>query len=259
MKYSLFTIVLLYSATTIMAQNHTVSPKSNTIHFSSINNLVIEGYAGNEVIIESDNYTQEDEDNHRSAGLRLVNSEGHDNTNLGLSVKNEKESLFVSQVGYSGCGEYETNYHVKIPSDMNIVFNNSSWDGDQLTISNVSGEIEISTNYNDIKLNDVTGPMAIKTVYGSIDATFQKLSQVGSVTLYSVYEYVDISLPSQTQTSVNFKTNEGNIYTDMDISIDAGSKKKNWAGDKIRGTINGGGVDLTATSLYDNIYLRQAK
>jgi len=102
--------------------------------------------------------------------------------------------------------------------------------------------------------------MAIKTVYGSIEVEFEELAQIGSVSLYSVYEYIDITLPENAQSSINLKTNHGNIYSDMDINI-LNEENTNILsnGDKIEGNLNGGGVDLIINANYDNIYLRKAK
>jgi len=256
MKYILL-ITFLIPVQLTTAQDYRVVPESNKIQFSGLNTLNVVGYSGTEVIIESNNfYREKDED--RCAGLRLVGAEGFDNTDLGLAVKNTNEGVFISQVGTTTCGEGAHKYKVKIPSTMNVEFNNSSWDGETVTINNISGEIEISTNYNDIFLSNVTGPMAVKTVYGSIEAIFDKVSQKGSISLYSVYEYVDVSLPENSNSNINFKTQAGNIYTDLDIEIEKLGSQKSWMGDKIQGDLNGGGVDINLTSSYDNIYFRKS-
>jgi len=261
MKYFLTFFVALTTLNTSIAQKFTIKPVSNTIHFLNINELRVEGYDGTEVVFESEDYDDDDDYGQRTDGLRMVNSEGlEDNTSLGLSVSNHNDVLTVNQIRSGSCSNYDNEYVVRIPRNMNILFNNSSWEGDDLTIDGVSGEIEISANHNNIYLENVTGPMAVKTVYGTIDAEFKNLSQSGSVTLYAVYEYVDISLPTNSTSNINFKTSHGNIYTDMNIEIDKNKhKSKSWTGDHIKGSLNGGGVDLVVTATYDNIYLRAAK
>lgn len=260
MKYILTFFVALTILNTTHAQKYSLKPVSNTIHFINVNELTIEGYDGNEVIFESDDY-DDDEDGERTDGLRLVNSTGlKDNTALGLSVDNTYKILTVNQVKNNFCNDHDSEYIVRIPKNMNVRFENSSWDSEDLQLKNIEGEIEVSANHNDIYLENVTGPMAVKTVYGSIDAKFKSLSQSGSVTLYSVYEYVDISLPQDSKSNINFKTSHGNIYTDMDIKVDkSDGKKKSWIGDHIKGNLNGGGVDLVITATHDNIYLRSNK
>jgi len=256
MKYFLLITFLLPFQTT-SAQENIFVPKSNKIQFLGLNTVNIVGYSGNEIIIESKSYTAAKQ-NDRCAGLKLVGSDSFDNIDLGLAVKNSNDGVVISQVGTTTCGEEAHNYKIKVPSSMNVEFINSSWDGKTVMITNVGGEIEISTNYNDIFLSEVTGPLAVKTVYGSIEAIFSEVSQKGSISLYSVYEYVDVSLPENSHSNINFKTQAGNIYTDLNIEVEKSGSNNKWSGDKILGDLNGGGVDINLTSSYDNIYFRKS-
>jgi len=267
MKY-IFTILLLLTIlSTYSAQQYKFIPQSNNLKFENINSLTVEGYSGKEVIIyldgdddDSDDYDDDDDDDGRSAGLnRIMSHQGKNNntTKLGLAIENTNSIVIFSQVNQSlFCGG-DNEYTVKIPITSNLRIEHSAWDGDDLSIDNVRGELEISTNFNDIYLENVTGPMSVKTVYGSIEAEFVKVSQAGAISLYSVYEHVDVTMPENLNTNVNLQTNLGNIYSDIDLTIDpTKSGKKGWTGSKIIGTANGGGVDLIITSLHENIYLR---
>ena len=71
---------------------------------------------------------------------------------------------------------------------------------------------------------------------------------------------IDISLPSNTPGNISLKTINGEIFTNF--AIDFEKKTKNGlsyigGGQKIRGTINGGGVDVKLSTINDNIYLRK--
>jgi len=128
--------------------------------------------------------------------------------------------------------------------------------------------------------------MAIKTVHGSIEIIFEKVAQANSISLYSVYEFVDVSIPSSTKANLNMSTTYGEIFTDLDIET---ARKKETAtsqensnikyvgndevenennhkrnhnscqstNNDITGIINGGGVDLVLNSTYSDVYLRK--
>jgi len=59
--------------------------------------------------------------------------------------------------------------------------------------------------------------MAIKTVHGSIEIIFEKVAQANFISLYSVYGFVDVSIPSSTKANLNMSTTYGEIFTDLDI------------------------------------------
>ena len=242
------------------AQEYTFAPSSNWVTIEDVHSVTIQGYSGNEVIIKSKHSRHDDK---RSQGLKRVDPSGDvDNTDLGLSVKNESGSVVITQVENSkhnnSCGNHsESIYVIKVPVGMNIKYTHSSWEGEKLYIRDISGELDISSNYHDIHLENVTGPMAVKTVYGTIDCDFKALSQNGSVSLYSVYESVDVSIPNSASANVKLSTTYGNIYSDLNIDIDKEkSGKKGYTGAKIVGKTNQGGVDLLVTATYENIYLR---
>ena len=56
------------------------------------------------------------------------------------------------------------NITIKVPNGVSIYVEHSSHNAGDIEISGVSSEIEITTNYHDITLDKVSGPMAIKTV-----------------------------------------------------------------------------------------------
>jgi len=256
---SISTIILCLTILhTSHSQNHTIMPTTNWVHLKSVNSVSIEGYDGKEIIIESD-YEDHEKVEEKSVGLKLWNNDEFDNaTKIGLTINEKSDAVIIKQVVNNACGANDDqHYNIKIPKNMNIKYEHSTWEGEILHIKNISGTIEVSTNYNEIVLEEVTGPMAIKTVYGGITADFQEVSQTGSVSLYSVYEHVDVTVPTTTKSNVNLNTTYGNIYSDLDIDVDKQkSGKKGWTGSKVIGTVNNGGVDFILTATYANIYLR---
>lgn len=252
MKNIYISLVLVLICFNISAQEYSISPSSNNLVLSGLDNVYIEGYDGSEILIISPNQNYSKYD--KSEGLKLINQSGKaDNTGLGINVENEKGSVVIKQVKSNTCGSKE--YKMKVPSNMNISYEHSSYQGDILSIRNITGELDVSSNYNSVVLDNVTGPLAIKTVYGSIDAEFSNVSQKGSISLYSVYEYVDVSLPETAQARFNLNTTYGHIYSDLDFEILSEDVRE--YGNRVIGTFNGKGVDMNITATYSNIYLRE--
>lgn len=254
MKFTTTIFIVLTTLTAYHAQEYKFFPASNNLKFENINSLTIEGHSGKEVMIYLDNDSDTDYEGLPNLSEKVLKN----NNKLGILVENTNTIVLLSQINCTGlCSNDDKEYTVKVPHASNLNIQHSAWDGDDLSINNITGELEISTNFNDIYLKNVTGPMSVKTVYGSIEAEIRTVSQVGAITLYSVYEHVDITVPENTETNVNLQTNLGNIYSDLNLSIDPiKSGKKGRTGSKVIGTANGGGVDIIATSLRENIYIR---
>ena len=142
-------------------------------------------------------------------------------------------------------------------------------------------EIEVSTSYNKIRLENNTGPMNINTLYGSVDAVFAN-DMKGPVSIVSVYGYVDVSLPRAAKANVKLSTTYGKVYaaeglkialdvrtdarTDFNINgltfsndgsgIEVNGFTSGRQSGSINGKINAGGSNIILKSTYENVYLR---
>ena len=83
---------------------------------------------------------------------------------------------------------------------------------------------------------------------------------------------IDVTLPADLKAKVKLKSDNGAVYSDLDIQVDASSRKPvvqdNSSGhgrfrvqfDRATyGVINGGGPEIQLTTFNGNIYIRKAK
>ncbi len=219
----------------------------------NLGDVKIEAYNGNEIIFTS--YNEDEEESERAQGLRRINGSGlNDNTGIGLSVVKDGGNVTVKEVS-SNCYDLGT-YTIKVPSNMKLYYNHTSTYGEDLSVANFSNELEISCNYNDVYLTNVTGPMAVKSVYGDIEAEF-KVVKGTSISLHSVYGHLDVSIPKSTKANLSMKAGYGEIYSDLNVNITSTSNNDyGYGSNKVKGTINGGGIDISLTASYEDIYLR---
>ena len=261
MKHIIFTILIgLLAGNIAQGQNqYTINKSSGTLKIMGIDALDIQGYDGTSIVF-TNNSQQDNETSERTKGLKIINSLGlNDNSGIGLSIEEEGNEVSVQQISNgSSCG-CDDGYTIKVPNSMGLYVEHSTTYGDDVKISDMKGEIEISVNYNDLDLDNVTGPMAIKTVYGDLEIKFGTVSQSNAISLVSVYGHVDVSMPASTKADLQVKTNYGALYSDMDIKVTGkgtDGKMKSVSTKKVNGTINGGGVEISLSSMYDDVYLR---
>lgn len=308
-KQLVILLALLSLGTSAWAQKEYKVAKSAGRLNLNINGAIIEGYNGNEVIFSSQMKEDEVVDE-RAKGLKAISGSGFtDNTGLGIDVTVSGEDINVNSVSKRTTGILT----IKVPQHIKIYFSNTNnMRADEIILKNLMNEIEISTTYNKIKLENNTGPMNIKTVYGSVDATFTGEIK-GPVSIVSVYSYVDVSLPAATKANVELSTSYGKLYAADEFKIAVNTNKRTTSasgslppvtvsgkgvkteavsvtntkrnednevivgsnytnngetvivrgysnyreGENIKGTINGGGIDLILKSNYKNVYLRQ--
>lgn len=245
-------IILLVVTVIAYGQDYTLAHSTGKLIVEEVDELTIEGYNGTEIIFSGD---RDGEVNERAAGLKLINSLGiDDNTGLGINVKEEGNDVHVTGLGNANDGRVT----IKLPQNMDVYYSHSDYKGGELIIQNIAGEIEVSAAYNDVHLINVTGPMAVKSIYGEIEAVFSTLSQEGSISLNSSYNLIDVTLPSSAGINLNMSTPYGNIYSDVDVNIEAGDDDMRRISTKnVKGTVNGGGVEVTIKSGYEDIYLRK--
>ena len=262
MKHIFYTLIFSTLAPLLLTaqSEYRLNKSSGTLKLMSVAEVEIVGYQGNEVIfINTDR--SEDEDN-RAKGLKVFTADGlSDNSGIGLHVEQNGDAILVKEVDGGDCCGCQDAFTIKVPQQMNIFYEYTNNSGDDVIIDNVSGEIELSVNHNDIYLTNVTGPMSVKSVHGDIEVIFTSLKQSNPVSLSSVHGHIDVSVPKSTKANLKVSTNYGSLYSDLDVKV----IRKDVTGEnshgvekskKIDASINGGGVDMILSSRYEDIYVR---
>jgi len=255
----ILSLILCVAYDTIGQNEYTINKSSGKLKIMGIDELEVQGHDGNSIIFINNN-EKDDDHSERARGLRIINSAGlNDNSGIGLSIEESSNEITVQQISNGASCNCDDGYTIKVPNSMGLYIVHSTTYGDDIMISNMKGEIEISVNYNDIMLDGVTGPLAVKTVYGDLETKFGTVSQSNAMSLVSVYGHVDVSMPANTRADLQVSTNYGALYSDMDIKVTtkgANGKMKSVSSKKVNGTINGGGVEINLSAMYDDVYLR---
>ena len=213
-------------------KEHKISLSSGKLNLQEINGVTIEGTSGNEVIIQAE--TRKSSEDDRAAGLKEISALGlPDNTGLGLNVKKDGNEVTVRPISKNN----SKRYVVKVPAGVAVNYEHSSYMAKELQIRNTSSEIEVSSNYNKIKIENATGPLAIN----------------------SVYSFVDVTVPASAKATFHLSTSFGQMFTDLDLSFESekGEGMRNLSNKDMVGKFNGGGTNVKLTATYGKLYLRK--
>ncbi|WP_133228280.1 DUF4097 family beta strand repeat-containing protein [Sphingobacterium corticibacter] len=180
------------------------------------NAISAEGYDGNEVVVTT--WAERTEQDERAAGLQGINSSGlKDNTGVGLQLTEANDGTTVlSVVNYQKLD----SVHLRLPKRIALSIKSpSSWTEGTIALKDLLSEIEVSNTFGDVKLQQVTGPMTIKTVHGNIEAVLDKPVK-GPVSLVSTLGFIDVAIPKSTPANLELRTTLGEIFAAEELNID---------------------------------------
>lgn len=251
MKKIIIGVFAMCLALTAEAQDYKVAKSSGKLHIN-LSRVTVEGHSGNEIIFSSRNGDKEIDK--RAEGLRAINGSGlDDNTGLGINVSEKDGVIYVQQLKKMESPDIK----ILVPKAVIVSFEYKSQYHGKALFRNLENEIEVAANYNDVELENVTGPVTVKSVYGGIDAVFGT-NVKGPISIISIYGHVDVTLPTTIKANLKMSTSYGEIFASPDFKIEIereGDMVK--YNDRVNGKVNGGGMNIDFRSDYGKIYLRK--
>lgn len=217
----------------------------------NLGKVMVEGYKGNEIVFSLEGKIPEVDK--RAEGLQAINALGlTDNTGLGININEKDGVLEVNPLKKISFPEIK----ILVPEDVIVSFKHQSQYGGKVIFKNMQNEIEIAATYNSVKLENITGPAIVKSIYGDVEAVFSQ-NVKGPLSIISVYGLADVTLPKSVKADLKTTTSYGEIYMSPDLKVDIEMKDGLIRhGDELIGKVNGGGTNIEVRSDYSKIYLR---
>jgi predicted membrane protein len=250
-KVGMVLTIMLVAVGCLKAQEYKVQKSTGRLEIN-IGRVTVEGHSGNEIIFSSKESKRDKDD--RAEGLRSINSLGlEDNTGLGINVAEEGNVVKVRQLKKTNSPDIK----ILVPKGMIVSFSYESQYGGEARFKNMPNEIEVSAQYNSVELENVTGPLTVKTIYGHVEAVLDA-NMKDPISIVSIYGYVDVTIPTTTKANLKMSTSYGEILADPAFKIDI-DRKDNMThySDKITGKLNDGGINIDLSCNYGKVYLRK--
>lgn len=242
--------------------------KPGRLEVSLINGgITVTGYEGKEVIVESKTRAQvvtpamPEKLSSKYPGMKRLSAVGG-----GLRVEEEGNVMEISSPAWKG----DTDLVIRVPFNTALELNTVN--NGPIRVENVGGEIEAAHVNGDIELLRVTGAVAAHTVNGNVVAAFTRLDGKNPLSLVSFNGDINLTIPADAKASLKMSiNNEGEIYSDFDISVQTRSERsvddeRERHGryrlniDKtVVAALNGGGQEITLNTFNGDILLRKAK
>ena len=141
-----------------------------------------------------------------------------------------------------------------------------------ITVENITGEVEISSLDGDINLKNISGAAVVNCIDGDITAVFRTVPESRPMAFSTIDGDIDITLPERIKATITTSNIEGGVYTDFEMATVPGAVKKSekgtsgiiagltgLRGNAITGKINGGGIEIQIKTIDGGIYIRKGK
>ncbi|MEO5978188.1 MAG: DUF4097 family beta strand repeat-containing protein [Chryseolinea sp.] len=218
--------------------------------------ITVKGTARKDILVR---YTVKADDDNRDAsknGLKRIGGGSVD-----LEVVENENTVKV----HSDSWNNKINLEIEIPSGMDLDIKTYN-DGD-LYISNIQGNLDLKNYNGEITALNISGSVIATTYNGGIKISFDKVTD-GTPMSYSTYNGdIDVTVPPGLKASFKMKTEQGDIYSDLDVDFKSGGpvQKADQKGavykvivdDWKKGNVNGGGSEITIKNYNGDIFLRK--
>ena len=225
--------------------------------------LTVESYNGDEVIIKAFAKTGSKDDDCKDceserrkdipAGMKRISS-----SPVQLSATEKNNVIEIETNSW----KKPINLVIKVPSKFDLDI--STVHG-KIVVSGVDGTHEISAVNGPLKFVDMRGSVVSNTVNGDIIAEFKRVNADEPMQFVTLNGDVDVTFPSSIKAKAKMRSEQGEIFTDFEMSVDRSapqvksSEKKyevsinSW----VYGEINGGGPEYTFKNMRGDIIIRK--
>lgn len=165
----------------------------------------------------------------------------------------------------SGSWNTKMNLEIEVPVGFDVKV--SSYNDGDIVVTNVEGEVEITTYNGEIAAENISGSVIATTYNGEIKVTFNKVKE-GVPMSYSTYNGdIDITFPASFKGTFKMKTEQGEILSGFDMKmVESGpvQKKDTKSGtykvvvdEWVKGEVNGGGPEISMRNYNGDVIIRK--
>jgi DUF4097 and DUF4098 domain-containing protein YvlB len=242
------------------AQEITVPAQNSTrplwVDVSTHNgSITVKTYNGKEVIVQGGNVGRDRDRGAPPAMKRL------DMPNRGVSVEAADNRVTIRDNSPGG-GDSIT---VTVPVETSLQLNAHNGN---ITVDGVHGEVDADSHNGPIRLTNISGTVVASARNAGLTVTMDRLDASKPSSFSSVNGTISVTLPPDVKANLKMRSDNGGIYSDFDVNMTGGGAMTRSNTDSrgryridfdrtMLGTINGGGTELTFTTVNGSIYIKK--
>ena len=216
----------------------------------------VTGYDGDEVIVTAIRRSKSSSYKNKSKnGMKKI-----DNNSLSYRVEEVNNTVYIKY----NPGKSVIDFEVKVPKNFSVDL--KTINKGKILVDNIDGTHEVSNTNGPITMTNLGGSVIADALNRDVIIGFKKIDNNATMMFSSLNGDIDISFPKDLKANVMARSDNGNVYTDFEITMDK-SKKNIKTSNKsgvyqvkrekgISGSINGGGAEMTFKTLNGDILIR---
>lgn len=146
-------------------------------------------------------------------------------------------------------GNASVDYELTVPRTADVKVENTNG---SITLAEVSGRIELATTNGRIEAVHCSGTINASTTNGSIRAELLQVSSGKAMEFETTNGSISVTVPPTFAATVDADTTNGSIKTDLPVTTRSFSRRE------LRGTLNGGGAQLSLHTTNGSIEIRSS-
>jgi hypothetical protein len=255
-----------------MAFSNPTAPRKLIVD-GMIGGVTVKGYEGKEAIVEYSprgpidfgrrSTTPPPQGMHRIGGVR------------GLDITEQDNVIRVKSNSFITGG---TDFVIQVPMETSVTV--SAFAGGPISVDGIAGEIEATNMAGPVTITNASGSVVAHSMTGQITVSLNKVMPDKSMSFSTMNGDIDVTLPADTKAGLKMRTENGEIYTDFDVTLGPqsaptveeqttkekgkkGKESKTVTRRRVRtdgnsyGTINGGGPEMQFTTLNGRILIHK--
>ena len=256
-------VALGYAAPASMAQDKMTVPLSSpgqpvTIKASFVNGgVTVTAGSGNQVTVTQEGGgRREREPSDVPQGMHRIDAGRN-----GLDIEEDHNVVTISTHGWNNSG------NLVIETPVNTSLQIKTVNGGHIDVTGLNGDLDLQETNGSINLKNVAGSVVAHSLNGPITVSLDRVSPDKPMSFTSLNGKIDVTLPAATKARLRLKTDNGSIYTDFDVKLEATAAVENGRSNdgkyRIRldrtmyGTINGGGPEYLFQTMNGSILIHK--
>jgi hypothetical protein len=143
----------------------------------------------------------------------------------------------------------ETDFDIEVPARVDLNVRTFSA---PVTVTGLSGEMDIEGFSAEIRLAEVAGPMRLKTFSGGIELEARDWMEGDDLDVTTFSGDVTLRLPDSARGEVTFDGFSGRLDSDLPVTLSSSGRRN------VRGTLNGGGnTDFRFNTFSGSVRIRR--
>jgi DUF4097 and DUF4098 domain-containing protein YvlB len=235
--------------------------RSATVRAHLLNgSITVKGADVKEVIVEAHTRHEDERAEGRAQGMKRIPM-----TSTGLNIEAENNQVRIS----TDSVQRTVDLTITVPTHTSLSLKSVN-DGN-ISVSGVDGELDVDNVNGNVDLKNIGGSVVAHALNGHVVASFNRIDPQKPMAFSSLNGEIDVTFPPDLKANVSMRTDNGEVYSDFDIKLQANAPQQTVEDDRgkggkyrvkvdknVRGTINGGGQEMQFKNFNGNIYIRKA-